>query len=331
MADSVDREILRALHLAPRAPFRLLGEVAGVSEQTAARRYHAMRRAGVLRVVGLVAPAVGGEAQWIARIRCRPDRVGPLADALTRRPDIAYAGLASGGSEIVCVIRSPFEAERDDLMLRQLPRSASVLDLRIDMLLHAFGEPGSADWSGYGAPLTAARRALLAGERRAPAPGPPVRPLPEDGPVLDALAQDGRTTHTRLAELSGWSHGRVVRRLEALESSGTLSYALDLLPEHLGYRFNATLWLRTTPAALERAGEELAAHDEVAFAAATSGDHNIMAVVLCRDHEDFHRYLTTRVAAVPGIDGYQVSVRVRRLKQAASLIAHGRLIHPSRA
>lgn len=66
--------------------------------------------------------------------------------------------------------------------------------------------------------------------------------------------------------------------------------------------------------------------DEVAFAGATSGDHNIMVIVTCRDAEDFYRYLTTRMAAVPGIDSYSVSIRVRRLKQAASLVAHGRLI-----
>ena len=132
MIDAVDSKILHALQCAPRAPFRRISEVTGVSEPTAARRYHALRRSGVMRVIGLVDPAVHGQAQWVARIRSRPDRVGPLADSLAKRPDIAYANLASGGSEIICVIRSPVEAERDDILLRQLPRSASVLDVGID-------------------------------------------------------------------------------------------------------------------------------------------------------------------------------------------------------
>ena len=127
--------------------------------------------------------------------------------------------------------------------------------------------------------------------------------------------------------------GRVARRLEALESSGTLFYDLfydlDLLPERLGYQLNATLWLRVTPAALERVGTELASHDEVAFVGAVSGDYNAFAIVVCRDAEDFYRYLTSRVAEIAGIDGYRTGIRVRRLKQAASLIAHGRLISAS--
>ncbi|MEU9166649.1 Lrp/AsnC family transcriptional regulator [Streptomyces sp. NPDC048420] len=327
MADEIDRKILRALHYSPRASFRLIGEVAGVSEQTAARRYQALRREGVMRVVGLVNPEAQGLARWITRIRCRPDRVTPLADALTRRSDIAYLGLASGGSEIICVIHSPVDAHREDILLRQLPKAASVLDVSIDLLIHQFGTKGNSEWSGYGGHLAPDQVDLLTADRPpAPTPGPHDPPTAEDTPLLDALAEDGRTTHTRLAELTGWSKARVARRVDALESSGVLSYDIDLLPERLGHHLNATLWLRVAPARLHRVGEELAGHDEVAFAGAMSGDHNVMVIVNCRDAQDFYRYLTTRMAAVPGIDAYGVSIRVRRLKQAASLISHGRLI-----
>ena len=90
-------------------------------------------------------------------------------------------------------------------------------------------------------------------------------PTAEDTPLLEALAEDGRITHTRLAELTGWSKARVTRRLDALESSGALSYEVDLLPERLDHHLNATLWLRVAPAHLHRVGEELAGNDKVAF------------------------------------------------------------------
>ncbi|KOU61538.1 hypothetical protein ADK57_27700 [Streptomyces sp. MMG1533] len=104
-----------------------------------------------------------------------------------------------------------------------------------------------------------------------------------------------------------------------------------LLPERLGQTLNATLWLRVAPARLKQVGQELARHAEVAFAGAISGRHNLMVAVTCRDAEDFYRHLTTRVAAIDGIDACEVSIRVRRLKQAASLISHGRLVHPAPA
>ncbi|MFE2884476.1 Lrp/AsnC family transcriptional regulator [Streptomyces graminifolii] len=329
MTDEVDAKILRALQCAPRASFRVIGEVAGVSEQTAARRFHALRRDGVMRVVGLIDPSVHGEARWVARIRCRPDRVGPLADALARRPDIAYAGLASGGSEIICVISAPVHVPRDDVLLRQLPKSASVLDVSIDLLIHPFGTSGVSDWTGYGGHLTPTQVRQLVGERPDMPTGPPVRLTDEDTPLLDALADDGRATHTQLADVTGWSTARVARRLDALESSGALAYDVELLSARLGFALNATLWLRVAPARLARVGEQLAAHDEVAFAAAISGDSNIMVVAICRDTEDLYRYLTTKVATVPGIDGYGVSIHVHRLKQATSLISRGRLVPPA--
>jgi len=319
-------KILHALLCAPRAPLRRIGEVIGVSEQTAARRYHALRRNGVVRVVGMVNPAVYGQAQWIARIRCRPDRVGPLADALARRPDIAYANLASGGSEIICIIRSPIDTPHDDMLLRQLPKSASVLDVSIDLLIHPFGDPSTVGWTSDTGRLTPEQVHQLTGSPSAAPTAALLPPTDEDTPLLDALAQDGRTTHRQLATLTGWSAARVARRLDALENAGTLTYDVDSLPERLGYHLNATLWLHVAPAHLQRTGEQLAQHNEVAFAGATSGQHNIMAIVICRDAEDFYRYLTTRVAAITGIDAYTVSIRVRRLKQAASLISRGRLL-----
>ncbi|MGW2109124.1 AsnC family transcriptional regulator, partial [Streptomyces sp. NPDC001948] len=53
MPDDLDRKIIHGLNCSPRVSFRRLGEVVGVSEQTVARRYGALRRSGVVRVVGL--------------------------------------------------------------------------------------------------------------------------------------------------------------------------------------------------------------------------------------------------------------------------------------
>ncbi|MBD0676631.1 Lrp/AsnC family transcriptional regulator [Streptomyces sp. CBMA156] len=329
MPDDLDRKIIHGLHCAPRVSFRRLGEVVGVSEQTVARRYNALRRSGVLRVVGLSNPAAHGQAEWIARLRCRPDAVGPLADSLARRPEVAYVGVVSGG-EIVCIIRSPAGTARDDILLRQLPRAASVLDLSVDLVVHAFGSPDTAGWTGAEGSLTDDQVRRLTEDR--PVPGrPPLAPGDEDLPLLEALAEDGRASHTRLAELTGWSKPRVARRLEALEATGSLTYDVDAMPERLGYELNAALWLQVDLSQLHRIGEEISRHVECACAFAVSGRHNIMAIVICKDTPDFYRYLSSRVARIEGIRGYEISIRVRRLKQSVSLIHHGRLVHPTHA
>ena len=76
-----DEQIVRALQLHPRAPFSLIGEVIGLSEQTVARRYRRLQRAGLLRVTAGFHPRALGRTLWIVRVRCRPEGAQAVAAA----------------------------------------------------------------------------------------------------------------------------------------------------------------------------------------------------------------------------------------------------------
>ncbi|WP_422745325.1 Lrp/AsnC family transcriptional regulator [Mycobacterium sp. WMMD1722] len=322
--DASDGLILHALQIAPRASFRRIAGVVGIDEQAVARRYHALRRAGVLRVVGVVNPWVHGECQWVVRVRAKPDDLQRLAEALVRRPDVTHANVLSGGTELVCVVRAPVGDSGDGLLSR-LPRTSTVLDMRIDLILSVFGSPTGTQWTGHGHRLDADRIVALH-----PADMPhaerPMAPAPEDQPLLDALADDGRVPDSALARLTGWSPARVKRRLAALQTSGTLTYDLDLLPERLGFAMNAIIWMSVRPQHLTSVGERIAGHADVASVAAVSGPANLMAVVICRDTEHLYRYLAEHLGSVELIESYEVSVRSKRLKQVGSLVSAGRLV-----
>ena len=329
MPDLLDAQILHAMQLSPRVSFRRIATVVGVSEQTIARRYHRLRRDGVVRVVGLENHWLDGEAHWVCRIHAKPDRISQLADALVRRPDVAHAHILSGWTELVCVIRAPLGDNRENLVLQQLPRMTSVIDVNVDLVLHTFGQPASAPWTGYGHGLsTEQTEQILADRVEHPSLPRPTRPATEDRPMLDALAEDGRAPHSQLAERTGWPVARVGRRLATLETSGALFYDTDLLPERLNYRLNAMLWLSVTPRHLDLVGEEIAAHPEIAFAAAISGRNNLLAVTICRDAGDLYRYLTDHLAPIKHVLTSDIRIRTQFLKQHGSVIAHGRLINP---
>src|ERR1700761_7832569 len=116
--DDLDAQILHALQLAPRVSFRRIAAVVGASEQTVARRYHRLRRDGVVRVVGLDNRWVYGEASWVCRMRSAPDRIPQLADALVRRPDVSHANVLAGWTDLVCVVRAPLGDSREDVLLQ---------------------------------------------------------------------------------------------------------------------------------------------------------------------------------------------------------------------
>lgn len=320
----LDGHILHALQIAPRAPFRRIAEVVGAGEQTVARRYRAMRRDGVLRVIAVVNPRIYGECQWLVRVHAKPDNLPGLAAALVRWPAVTHANVLSGGTELICVVRAPL-GDTGDGLLHRLPRTPAVLDVRVDLVLKVFGSASGAHWTGYGPVLTdeqitALRPAESVGTDRPPAPSV------EDRVLLEAVADDGRISDSALASLTGWSPARVKRRLSALQDAGTLAYDLDVLPERLGFALNATVWICTAPRHLATVAEQIATHDEVASVVAVGGSANLMVVVICRDAEHFYGYLAERLATVDHIQAYEVGIRSQRLKQVGSLVAHGRLI-----
>jgi DNA-binding Lrp family transcriptional regulator len=331
MVEPLDAQILHALQISPRASLRRIGEVVGVPEQTVARRYRKMRRDGIMRVVALVNPQLYGECQWIVRVRAKPDDLPRLAEALVRRPEVTHANVLSGWTELVCVVRAPL-GESSDGLLQRLPRTSSVLGMDVDLVLHEFGGSAGSLWTGYGHTLRADQvAALQEGAADGASAEHAVTPTDDDQPLVSALAEDGRVPNARLAELTGWSAARVKRRLAALESSATLTYDLELLPEHLGFPIHAMVWITTPARHLASIAEQIAEHDEVASVVAISGRHNLVAVVICRDVEQLYGYLAERLAAIDHIQAYDVSIRTKRLKQTTSLIAHGRLIHAGRS
>ncbi len=132
----------------------------GVSEQTVARRYRRLRGDGYLRVLGLVSPQAVGATEWLVRIGCRPGGGRRLADALARRDDVSWVTLSSGGSEIVCLVRSLSQQQSDELLLQRLPATSQVLSLATHAMLHRFAGRES-DWAGYGDQLTAGQVSQL--------------------------------------------------------------------------------------------------------------------------------------------------------------------------
>lgn len=341
MLDQLDRQLIRALQLDPRAAFSRIAGVLGVSEQTVARRYRRLRGDGYLRVLGLVSPPAAGATEWLVRIGCRPGGVRRLADALARRDDVAWVSLSSGGTEIVCLVRSLSQRQSDELLLQRLPATSQVLSLATYAVLHRFAGQES-DWSGYGDQLTPAQVSQLAGPgpdgatgvagaaaaARAARPSDPGLLQPPDGPLLAALALDGRMSFAALAEQAGWTEGRVIRRVEVLREAGILYFDVDLAIGLMGFNATAYLWLIVEPARLAAVGEEISRHAEVPFAGAITGSANLIASVVCRDSEALYEYVTTKISAAAGVRQLEISPVLTRVKQAGSLMDGLRLATP---
>jgi DNA-binding Lrp family transcriptional regulator len=311
MLDTIDRQIVHMLTVEPRAPFRTIAEVTGISDQTAARRYRRLAESFGLRVLGVLDGSSLGWVDWFVRLQTMPGAADTIAEALARRADTKWVQLASGGTEIICFLEARTPEERDALLLQISAHS----------ILHNF-TPGP--WQGVTQALSEAQLALLArgdDPQKPPAPGsaPPLL-QPEDEPLLTELARDGRTSSAALAAEIHWHESTVRRRISELRRSGLLHFEIDLDTRGFGMTVHTVFWLSVEPARLDEVGRTLAKQPEVPFAAATTGPANLVASAHFRNTQHLYEYLTGELASLPGMRSVETAPIIRTLKRTGSVL-----------
>lgn len=267
-------------------------------------------------MIGLVNGRRLGFVQWTIRVRCTPDAARSVAKALAARDDTSFVYQLSAGTEVSCTVQTRSTEEQETLLLHKLPRTSRIVAMSAHLLLRGFLLPDG--WQGPAA-LT-------------PDQVDQLRPDPvvlEDGPLhldegdkslLRALNHDGRTSYSDLAVATQWSESKVRRRMDTMRRNGILHYQLDIPPAALDFGTEARLWIATRPAATITVGEALAQHPEISFAAVTTGATNLVAAVNCRDPQDLGRYLTERIAEIPGITTLETAPVIRTIKRAGALL-----------
>nr|WP_254126680.1 Lrp/AsnC family transcriptional regulator [Amycolatopsis sp. CA-230715] len=313
MVDELDLALVHALAVDGRAPFSRIAAALDRSDRTVAHRYRRLRAAG-MRVVGVTDERRLGMADWLVRIRCAPDAAPAIATALARRDDTAWVGIASGGTELTCITRTPSGA--DHLLLRKLSRTPRIDSVTAQCMLRPLA--GTAGWQARTSALTPAQIARVRGPHH-PAARNPVALTESDHALLHALAVDGRTGYPALAATTGTSESTVRRRLAELHHSGTLRFDVDIDPALLGYTCQAVLHLTVAPGSLTTVAAALAKHPEIAYATATTGSTNIAAFAVCRDLDGLYDYLTTGIGALDGVLRLDTSPVTRHVKRAGAI------------
>lgn len=314
--DDVDRQLLHALTVAPRASFRLLAAVLGVSDQTVARRYRRLADTVGLRVYGLIDGQRAGWVDWIVRLQAAPGSAQRIADTLAHRPDTRWVRLYSGGTEIVCTLQARSPEQRNALFLHGLPGSRHVTAITAQSVLHVFSPVA---YVGFTRALSDAQLAALAEALPEPPdqapPGPDTALRAEDDPLIAELARDGRAPVAELAAATHWHESTVRRRIEELRGAGLLYFDIDFDDAVLGVTTNVMLWLKVEPASLDAAGRAVAAHPEIPFAAATTGPTNLAVSAVFRDVRHLYAYLTTRLADLPGLQSVETAPIIGTIKR----------------
>jgi DNA-binding Lrp family transcriptional regulator len=309
--DETDRRIAAALVASPRASWREVARCLGLSERTVVRRVALLYADGTLRATAVRNPARFPHLIPIAlRIRCRPNKIRQVAQALARRTDTVWVDILGGGDEISAVFFLESAEARNNLLLRDLPATEAVSSWTAHTLLRVF--PTAFRWTA----------GLLEPEELAELVPDPVRPtvppapLDVDTALIAGLIEDGRATYTDLARRAGTTALTARRRLKALTTGQVLRLATELDLALLDAHTEALLWMAVQPGALEETAQTLSTHPHVRFCAATTGPANLVVAVAAANLDALYTFLTDAavgpLAAVTAIDTTPLLATVKR-------------------
>nr|WP_208615948.1 AsnC family transcriptional regulator [Streptomyces cellostaticus] len=292
--DETSRRIVAVLLASPRASWREVGRVLGLSERTVVRRAAPLYADGTLRATVVRNPVYFPDLVPIAlRIRCRPNKIREVAGALARRDDTIWVDILGGGDEISAVFFLDGPDACNTLLLRDLPATDAVHSWTAHTLLRVF--PTAFRWTA--GLLSSEETARLAPAPRVARPAP----LDIDGALIASLTEDGRTTYTELARRAGTTALTARRRLDALVSGQVVRLATEVDLALLGVHAEALLWITVQPGALEETAETLAVHPQVRFTAATTGPANLLVAVAATDLDALYAFLVTTIGPLSGI------------------------------
>ncbi|NBE92844.1 Lrp/AsnC family transcriptional regulator [Nonomuraea sp. KC401] len=287
--DVLDRRLVAALQVSPRASWGELGRAVGEHERTVARRLQRLISEGIVRITAIYDDLRTGHGRPVhLHVQVRPGTAGKVARALAERPDTrsvySLTGAADLGSELV----SPSREDLHHIVSAQISDIDGVVQTQTQVVLHTFTTV--AEW--HAPYLTEREVAQLR-------PPPPPECLPdEDGlsPLEEEIAQlltlDGRIAFTAVAERLDISVPTARRRVTSLLERRLLRPRAEAEPALLGLEVEAMLWLKVRPHGLDQVGRRLAAHESVRYCAATTGTHSLIVQVVAAHEADLYRFLT---------------------------------------
>ena len=302
--DDLDRSLVAALHIVPRAGWDELAGVLGVDASTVSRHFSRLTRKGIVKVVG--------ETDWSLfsstlpvhlRLQTLGAAPGVVLEALAALPEVQRLALTSGTHPIFATVHAASEKKTAELLdrIHNLPGVAAVTSLPV----LDYSAKGSSWVPEVLNEAQAKRCAELAAELAAglapDAPAPDGRPEGMDKHALELLRGDARMAATRLAKPLGVGRSTAQRVLRRVFNQGWLRARVEIDGTYLGYGTPFMLRVRTQPDAARQVREQLAAHASTRFVTQVASEHNVLCHGLARGRKHLADLINQDFGTVPGI------------------------------
>ena len=310
LLDELDRRLIGALHLAPRATWDDIGEILAADASTLKRRYDRLHEARMVRVIG--------QADWGIHSTAMPVHVflditgeSPLAvlHRLRGLPHLQLLAQISGDYPLYAVVHAPSEADTSEA----IDRMFSVPGVRRVNALPALSTlRRGRTWDPQF--LTDTERAellKLAGARPegTATATPPAKPLSEaERGVVAELLRDSRASAASVSRATGLATSTAHRVVRRVLDEGWVKPRLEIVSEWLGFQTAFILRLRVAPGATPEVMHRIDQLPQTRLAAHVASDMPVLATGLVTDRSALARFVDAELARIPGLLGVSVAV-----------------------
>ncbi|MFD4577496.1 Lrp/AsnC family transcriptional regulator [Streptomyces sp. NPDC058417] len=310
--DELDRRIVAALQISPRAGVAEVGRILGEHERAVARRVQRLLDTGAMRCTAEYDPLLCGLGRTLhLRLRTAASCPESGTAGLAARPEVLNVAAVAGGSgHLWCELLVDSRSSLYSLAAEGLPGLPGVEVLGSHLTLRTFRN--ESEW--HVPVLTEEEAKRLRASLVQPLPGPaqPYDLTPGDTRVADALRRNARVSLTELAAELGFSTATAGRRLTALLERRVLRLRTAVDPVLLGRPVHARVRLEVHPAGIETVGTTLAAAPDVRFCAAVTGRYNLLTDVCVADEAKLYGFVVGTLGGLPHVLGSDLEM-VRRL------------------
>ncbi|MBY8861293.1 Lrp/AsnC family transcriptional regulator [Nocardia sp. CA2R105] len=313
--DDLDRRVVNALQVNPRASWAQVGAVLGIDPVTASRRWQRLRDHGDVWITAYIAPP--GERGPVALVEI--DSAGhslEIADRLADDPQCASIDIASGGRDLLLTVSAHDLPRLTDYLLHRLGNLDHVRAVRTHPVTRVIAE--GADWR-----LTALTETEQARLRESAVPTDHTRRrelTDQERAVLDALVADGRASTTELAAATGLNPRRARDLVRDLLGSGRLTLRTELRAAASGWPIYAWFFLRVPAAAATAISPRLGALPEIRTVLQIAGPNNVIMAVWLRELTDVTGLEAAIETHLPDVEIIDRAVVLRTTKRAGVVL-----------
>ncbi len=295
--DDLDRRLVAALQVSPRASWGEIARALAEQERTVARRLQRLISSHAVRVTAIHDDLRCGLGSPVhVQVRVDPGATDRVGEALAARQDTRGVFAVTGTADIWCELVATSKDQLHDILTAEIPCTVGVRDTCAHAVLRTFITV--AEW--HAPYLSDEEIAALARATVASVPTPPERATltPIEQKVASLLVTNSRASYTDLAAALEVSVPTARRWVTSLLERRLLHLRAEVSPALLGLPVQAQLCLVVRPTELERVGIALARHPGVRYCAATAGTYDLVVEVSVAHEGELYGFITNTIGGL---------------------------------